>query len=170
MYIWKMLSFRGRIRIRDEFGGGTPQNFWSFMSPHKGCFIAFLRKNFRKFSKFGVLCPAIFFEKFPKISRKFPEIFSTFSKSKKTIIFVTKLVRNDYIDQNLVKFSHKTPKNDHFPLKPLIFQNFRRLRRRKFGVLCPKKADFFVVRVPPWAGVPPWFISELYCYSYVKDC
>ena len=62
------------------FWGETPQNFWSFMSPHKSCFIAILIKNFRKFSKFGVLCPAIFFEKFPEISRKFPEIFSTFSK------------------------------------------------------------------------------------------
>ena len=103
------------MKIRDEFGGG-PQNFWSFMSPHKGCFIAFLRKNFRKFSKFGVLCPPIFFEKFPKISKKFPEIFSIFAKSKKTTVFVTKSVRNDYIDQNLVKISHKTPKHFQFSL------------------------------------------------------
>ena len=54
------------------------------MSPENKCFIRFLRRNFRKFSKFGVLCPAIFFEKFPKIFRKFPEIFSTFSKIEKT--------------------------------------------------------------------------------------
>merc|ERR1711989_70498 len=90
-----------------------------------GCFIAFLLTNFRKFSKFGVLCPAIFFEKFPKISKNFPEIFSTFSKSKKkTIIYVTKLVQNDYIDQNSVKFSLKTPKNGQFFLKNLDFSKF----------------------------------------------
>ena len=75
------LSFH-LILIRVYFGG-TPQFLWSFMSPYLPLFIAFLRKNFRKFWKFGVLCPAVFFEKFPKISRKFPAIFSTFSKSKK---------------------------------------------------------------------------------------
>ena len=38
----------------------------------------------------------------------------TFSKSKKTIVFVPKLVRNHYGDQNLVKFFHKTSKNQLF--------------------------------------------------------
>ena len=135
--------------------GGTPQNFWSFMSPHKGCFIAFLRKNFRKFSKFGVLCPAIFFEKFPKISKKFPEIFSTFSKSKKTIIFVTKLVQNDYIDQNLVKFSHKTPKNDHFSLKTLNFSKFSAPSAPKIWSFMSQKSRFFWSQGPPLGQGPP---------------
>ena len=94
------------------------------MSPYLPLFIAFLLTNFRKFSKFGVLCPAIFFEKFPKIFRKFPEIFSTFSKSKKTAIFTTKIVHNHYINQNLAKFSLKTPKNSQFFTKTLNFSKF----------------------------------------------
>ena len=55
-----------------------------------------------------------------RTKRKHPEIFSTFSKLKETIVFVTKLVQNDCINQNLVKFSHKTPKNVQFLLKTLI--------------------------------------------------
>ena len=55
------------IHFRDEFGG-DPSKFLEFYVPHKGCFIAFLRKHFQKISKFEVLCPAIFFEEFPKIS------------------------------------------------------------------------------------------------------
>merc|ERR1712163_47553 len=106
------------------FFGGTPQNFWSFMSPYLPLFIGFLLTNFRKFSKFGVLSPAIFFENFTKISRKFPEIFSTFSKSKKITIFTPKIVHNHYINQNLVKFSHKTPKNYRFFPKNPKFSNF----------------------------------------------
>ena len=62
-------------------------------------------------------------------------------------------------------FPIKLQKTANFSLKPLIFPNFRRLRRRKFGVLCPKKADFFVVRVPPWGQGPPlihlWITSIL---------
>merc|ERR1712163_8891 len=109
------------MKNRVFFGGGA-QNFWSFMSPYLPLFIAFLLTNFRKFSKFGVLCPAIFFEKFPKISRKFPEIFSTFSKSKKTITFAPKIVQNHYINQNLAKFPRKTPKIADFSLKTLNFE------------------------------------------------
>ena len=84
-----------------------------------------------------------FFEKFPKISKKFPEIFSTFSKPKKTIIFVTKLVQNDYIDQNLVKFSHKTPKNDHFSLKTLNFSKFSAHSAPKIRSFMSQKSRFF---------------------------
>ena len=43
----------------------------------------------------------------------------------------------------------------NFPLKPLIFQNFRRLRRRKFGVLCPKKPDFLELGSPALGQGPP---------------
>ena len=142
--------------ISEIFWRGPPQIFWSFMSPYLPLFIAFLLTNFRKFSKFGVLCPAIFFEKFPKISRKFPEIFSTFSKSKKTAIFTPKIVHNHYINQNLAKFSLKTPKNSRFSLKILDFSKFSApsapkiwsFMSQKFGVLCPKGS-------PPGRGVPP---------------
>ena len=37
------------------------------------------------------------------------------------MIFVPKLVQNYYIDQNLAKFFHKTPKNSVFFLKNLYF-------------------------------------------------
>ena len=57
------------IEIRDELGG-TPQNFCTFDTPYRPCFIAFLRENFRKFSRFVVLILASFFDKFPKISKK----------------------------------------------------------------------------------------------------
>ena len=115
----------------------------------------------KEFSKFGVLSPQFFFEKISKISEKFPEILSTFSKSIKTFIFVPKLVQNHYIDQNLAKFSHKTPKTANFSLKSLIFQNFRRLRRRKFGVLSPQKSRIFWRRGPPLGpGSPPKKYSD----------
>ena len=126
------------------------------MSPYLPLFIAFLLTNFRKFSKCGVLCPAIFFEKFPKISQKFPEIFSTFSKSKKTVIVTPKIVHNHYINQNLAKFSLKTPKMADFSLKTLNFSKFSApsapkmwsFMSRKCGVLCPKGS-------PPLSRGPP---------------
>ena len=85
----------------------------------------------------------IFFEKLPKISKKFPEILTTFLKSKETIVFVSKLVRNCYIDEKLAKLSHITPKSGQFFLKPLIFQNFRRLRRRNLVIYVPKETKIF---------------------------
>ena len=118
MMITKVSSFY------PEMNWGDPQIFWSFTSPHKTYFIAFLRKNFRKFSKFGVLCPGIFFEKFPKIFEKFPEIFLLFPKLKKSIDFEHKLVQNHYIDQNQAKFSHKTTKTGRFFLKNVYFSKF----------------------------------------------
>ena len=107
---------------------GTPENFWSFVSPHKVCFIAFLSKNFRKFSKFGVLCPVIFSKKSPIFPRN----------------FVAKLVQYDYIDQNLAKFSHKSPKNVHFVLKTLNFSKFSAPSAPKTWSVISKKPIFFV--------------------------
>ena len=135
------------INNRGKFGGGGGQNFWNFTSPHTVCCIAFLRKNFRKFLKFIVSCPAIFSKnstKLPWNLRKFSQLF----QNRKTVIFLTKLVQNYYIDQNLAKFSHKTPKTSFFSLKPSVFQNFRRLWYQIFGVLCPKNPILFGVRVP----------------------
>ena len=113
---------------------------------------------------------AIFTIKFLRISQKFSEKFSTFSKSNKTIVFVPKLVQNHYIDQNLAKFFLKTPKNNQFSPKTSIFQNFRRLRRQKFGVLCPKNPEFFGVGVTPGAEFSPpknniLIIMNLYLYT-----
>ena len=57
------------------FWGDPPQFFWALCSPTYPLFIAFLLTNFRKFSKFGVLCPAIFLKNFPKFPEKFPIFF-----------------------------------------------------------------------------------------------
>ena len=97
---------------------GGPPKIFEVLSPHKKCFIAYLRKNFQNLEFYP---PQFFFEKISKISKKFPEILSTFSKSIKTFIFVPKLVQNHYIDQNLAKFSHETQKMANFSLKFLIF-------------------------------------------------
>ena len=72
------------------------------------------------FRKCGVLGPG-FFENFLKISK---QNFWTFFKIEKTIILVFKLVRNHHLDQNLAKFSLKTPKSAIFPLKTFIFSKF----------------------------------------------
>ena len=82
-----------------NLGGGTPQNFWSFMSPTRYVLLHF-KKEFSKIFKIWSFMYGHFFRKIPQNFQKFPEIFSTFSKLKKTIVFVTKLVQNDYIDQN----------------------------------------------------------------------
>ena len=87
-------------------------------------YCIFKKEFFRKFSKFGVLHLAIFFEKFPKISRKFLDFFSTFSKSTKATIFVPKVVQNHYINQNLAKFFLETPKIANFSLKIIDFSKF----------------------------------------------
>ena len=55
----------------------------------------------------------LFFE-ISKVTQ-FPEISSTFLKSKKTIIFAPKIVQYHYTNRNLGKFSLKTPKIADFP-------------------------------------------------------
>ena len=79
-------------------------------------FYCIFNKEFSGISKFWILIPMIFFEKFPKISNISWNIFN-FSKIEKTISFVPKLVQNHYIDQNLAKFSDKTPKTADFSLR-----------------------------------------------------
>ena len=69
-----------------------------------------------------------FFEKFPKNFLKF---FQLFQKSKKTIIFMPKIVQNHYINQNLGKNSLKTPKIAGFSLKTLNFSKFSALSAPK---------------------------------------
>ena len=132
--------------IRNQRFEGNPL-FWSFMSPTNPFLFLFYSEIFDIWS----FMSGNFFR---KISEKFPEIFSTLSKSKKTIIFVTQLVQNDYIDQNLVKFFHKTQKRANFSLKTLIFPNFRRLRCRNFDVLGPSGPDFLELGSPLLVEVP----------------
>ena len=64
------------------------------------------------------------------------------------------IVQNHYIHQSMAKFPLQTPKIANFSLKTLHFSNFWRLRRRKFGVLCPKNSEFFGEGVPPGRGPP----------------
>ena len=77
----------------------------------------------------------------------------SFLKIEKTSIFVPKLVQNDYINQNWAKSFPKT-KNSNFFFKSFIFQNFRRLWRWKFEVLCPKNPDFLELGSPLWRESP----------------
>ena len=95
-----------------NLGGG--KIFCTFDTPYHPCLIAFLRKNFRKFSKFVLLIPPIFFEKFPKISIKFVEIFQLLQNRKNNIIFELKMVQNHCINQNLDKFSPNSTKTANF--------------------------------------------------------
>ena len=124
---------------------------------------------FKKILEIWSFMSGNFFENFSRISEKISEIFSTFSKSKKTIIFVTKLVRNEYIDQNLVKFSHETPKNGQFSLKTLNFSQFSAPSAPKFGVLCPKKADFLEL-VPPSPLSEGHPLIHLWLKSFLTKC
>ena len=64
------------------------------------------------------------FQKIPKnLSKIFKNLFNNI-KIEKTIILVPKLVWNHYINENLAKFTHKTPKNVQFSLKALNFSQF----------------------------------------------
>ena len=58
----------GIILIGDELGG-TLQNFCTFNTPYQTCFIAFLKKNFLRFSKFVLLILAIFLKNVPKFPK-----------------------------------------------------------------------------------------------------
>ena len=60
-------------------------------------FYFIFKKEFSKISSFS---EAIFSKKFPKISKNYRKIFATFSKSKKTFIFVTKSVQNYHVVLN----------------------------------------------------------------------
>ena len=79
--------------IRVVFGGGTPKIFGVLCPPTIDVLLHFYYQIFKIWS----FMPLNFFR---KISQKISEIFSTFSKSKQTVIFVPKLVQNHYIDQN----------------------------------------------------------------------
>ena len=78
-----------------------------------------------------------FLRKIPQNFQKIPQIFSSFSKLKNSIVFVANLVKKDYIDQNLVKVYYKTPKNVQFLLKTLNFSIF-------FGDFGDENLKFYV--------------------------
>ena len=86
-----------------------------------------------------------FFRKATKIFWKISWDFSTFPKVKKTIIVVSKLVRNHYIDQNLAKFFHRTKKTSRFFLKNLNFSKFSAPPASKIWSFMYQKRDFFGV-------------------------
>ena len=93
-----------------------------------------------------------FFEKFPKVSRNFPKIFPTSKK----LFFVPKIVQNHYINQNLAKFSLKTPKNSRFSLKILDFSKFSAPSAPKIWSFIPPKIPNFLEKGSPLGpGSPP---------------
>ena len=107
-----------------NLGGGTPQNFCTFDTPYHPCFIAFLRKNFRKFSKFVLLILAVFSKNFPKFPKKIVKFFQFFQNRKNNNIFELRLVQNHHVDQNLVKFPPQKYKNGQFFLENCYFFKF----------------------------------------------
>ena len=62
-----------------------------------------------------------------KISVKFFLDLKAFQNQKK-IIFVLKFVQNYYIDQNLAKVFHKTPKTANFSLSTFYFSKFSAMK------------------------------------------
>ena len=137
----------------EQLPGPFPNHFWSQLTwinfqtifnisnkiSSNQCFIEFLLTNFRKVSKFGVLCSPFLPLNFSEFLKNFLKNFQLFQNRKKTIVFVTKLVQNDYIDQHSVKFSHKSPKNVQFLLKTLNFSKFSAPKiwsfmSQKFGI------------------------------------
>ena len=84
--------------------GGTPQICGVLGTPRVKVDIAFFRKNFRSVE---LDVQEIFSKNFSKFPNKISDFFS--KSKKKTVILVFKLVRNHYDDQNLAKFSLKTP-------------------------------------------------------------
>ena len=125
--------------------------------------------NFRKFWKFGVLCPAPFFSKncpkFPKISWNFVNFF----KIKKTIIFVSKLVWNHYIDENSAEFSHKTPKKRSiFSKTPLFFKIFGAFGALNLEFYVPKIPKFLEKGSPLGGGPPPKYLWMNHRYRVLQ--
>ena len=115
--------------------------------PTRYVYCIFINR-FSKIFKIWSFMSGNFFEKFSKICKNFPVILSTFLKSKKAIIFVTKVVQNDYIDQTLVKFSRKTPKNGQFFFNTLYLSKFLAPSAPKIWSFISRKVDCFGVRVP----------------------
>ena len=126
---------------RDEFGEGPTQKSWSFTSPTSNVLLYFYERILRNFQNLEFFVWNFFLEKLPKISNKISE---TFSKLKKVVIFVPKLVRDHYVDKNVTMFPIKLQKTTELSLKPSIFQNFGRFRCQKFGDLCYKKPIFLI--------------------------
>ena len=76
---------------------GRPPKHFVVLTPPPLMFYCILRKKFRKFSKFVLLILAIFFERFPKISKKIVK-FSQLFQSRKKLYFWPKVVQDHYID------------------------------------------------------------------------
>ena len=96
---------------------------------------------------------------FRKISQNFPKIsrnFLNFFKIEKTAIFTLKIVHNHYINQNLTKFSLKTPKNSRFfPKNPKFFKIFGAFGAENLEFYVPKIPNFLEKGSPPLGGGSP---------------
>ena len=136
---------------------GRPPKIFGVLCPQQLMFYCISINTFSKIFKFWSFIPLNFFRKISKISQQISEIFSTFTKSKKKLLFLypnwSKITILIKIKPN---FYLKLQKIANFPSKTSIFQNFRRLRCRKFGVLSHQKSRFFWSWGPPLGpGSPP---------------
>ena len=144
--------------IRDEFGGEPPK-FLYFWYPPPPLFYCIFKKEFSKIFKISTFDACIFFEKFPKISKKFVKFFQIFQNRKNSIIFELKLVQNHYIDKNLVKFPPKVQKTANFSLKTAMFSKI-------FGAFGAENLYF-------WYSKNPFFLelgSPLKPWSSPNSC
>ena len=72
-------------------GGGTPQNFWSFMSPPQGVFYCFFKKEFSEISKIWSFMSGNFFPKIPQNFQKISWNFLNFFKTEKNYYFCNQI-------------------------------------------------------------------------------
>ena len=101
VYQWKNWN----VWLRGFFG--RPQKLWSFRYPEPLMLYCIFKKEFLKVFEMCSFRYMKFLEKYLKI---FKQNFWNFVEIEKIIILVVKLVKNHHIDQNLAKFSLKTPK------------------------------------------------------------
>ena len=98
-----------------------------------------------------------FWNHFARITQNFSENFPTFSKSSKTIFFVSKLVQNHYIDQNLHKCSLQ--QQSIFPYRHQFFKIFSAFGAENLEFYVPKSRSF-LSWAPAWDGVFKFYIQK----------
>ena len=85
---------------------GGPPIFLEFYVPLPNPFYCISKKEFSEIWEIWSLMSGIFLKSCPKAPKTFRNFVNIFKIEIKTIILLFKLVRNQYIDENLAKFCH----------------------------------------------------------------
>ena len=109
-------SFKFNIHDKDQrYSWGRPLTFFRVLCPPTiYALLSFYSEVFDNLRNIWSLISDNFFRKIPKNFPRNSEMFSTFSKSKETIVSVPKLVQNHCIDQNLAIIAITAPKTSVF--------------------------------------------------------